>query len=129
MGSTSRGNSLVEGGLEGGVGLLGSVVVASEELGEDGDLGLAHGAADVGGRLVAQIAGGETDGIEGDLERLLYRALVGHGGAGHVQHHQSDRLAHIPTSSQVFSAMAGERVIPRPAAPVTAHTRSSICRR
>ncbi len=118
---------LVEGGLEGGVGLLGPVTVAAEQLGEDGDLGLTHGAADVVLGITPQLAGGETDRVEGVLEGLLHGAVVGHRGAGHVQGDQSDRRSHPLTAAQVCSAMAGERVIPRPAGPVTAHTASSTC--
>ncbi len=67
--------------------------------------------------------------VEGVLEGLLDGAVVGHRGAGHVQGHQSDRGCHAVTSSQVCSAMAGERVIPRPAGPVTTHTPGSMRRR
>ncbi len=112
-------DGLVERGLEGDIGLLGAVAVASEDLGEDRDLGLTHGASDVGSRVVHQVAGHQTDGVQRGLEGLLDRHLVGDGGAGHVEGGQSDRWGHGARSSQVSSAMAGERVIPRPAGPVT----------
>ena len=115
-------DGVVEGVLEGRVGLLGPVPVAAEQLGEHGDLGLTHGAADVVLGIGGQLTGGEADGVEGVLERLFDGAIVGHRGAGHVQGHQSDRGFHGLTSSQVCSAMAGDRVIPRPAGPVTTHT-------
>ena len=102
------------------------MTVTAEELGEDVDLGLAHGAADVGARVVHEVAGRQTDGVEGGLEGLFHRAVVGHGGAGHVECGQADGGGHRVSSSQVSSAMAGDSVIPRPAGPVTTTTPGSI---
>ena len=72
---------------------------------------------------------GQSDGVERVLEGLLDGAIVGHRGAGHVQGHQPDRGFHAVTSSQVCSAIAGDRVIPRPAGPVTTQTAGSMHRR
>ena len=119
----------VEGVLEGRIGLLGPVPVAIEQLGEHGDLGLAHGAADVLLRVPPEPTCGQADRVERVLEGFLDGAVVGHRGAGHVQGHQSDRGFHAVTSSQVCSAIAGDRVIPRPAGPVTTHTAGSMQRR
>ena len=120
-------DGIVEGPFEGPVGLLGQVAIAAEQLGEHGDLRLAHGATDVLLGIVGQRCRGEPDRVEGLLERLFDGAVVGHCGAGHVEgHHADGRGGHADTSSQVSSAMAGERVIPRPAAPVTTETPSSM---
>ena len=102
------------------------MAVAAKELGEDGDLRLAHGATDVGAGVVHEIARGEPDGVEGGLEGLLDGSFVGHGGSGHVERGKTDGCGHLVSSFQVSSAMAGERVMPRPAGPVTITTPVSM---
>lgn len=136
--------------LEREVGLLGPVLVA-EEVAEDGDLGLAHGGADVVELLrVVGGAGLHAEALCGGAEGLLDEAAVGDGGPGHVEDDQIQpapplvhpaalpvallvallrvaQLLHQPSSSAVVSAMAGEQVIPRPPGPVTSQTPSPTC--
>ena len=94
---------------------FGEVPVATEELGEDGDLGLAHGPSDVLLRIVPSCAGARPTASSADWNAsstappsatvvpAMSRATSLIGGVIAV------------TSCQVCSAMAGERVIPRPA--------------
>lgn len=129
--------------LEGGVGVLRPLLV-TEEVPEDGDLGLAHGVAYVGeltGVLVGSGPYAETLG--GGGEGLLDEAAVGDGGAGHVEDDEvvgvtrdvgregrigrGRHVVHQPSWSAVVSAMAGEHVMPRPPGPVTSQTPSRTC--
>src|SRR6202012_3706156 len=105
-----------------------------EDAPEHLDLGLAHRGPDVlHGLLVA--VGGQAAVADGGLEGVHDHAVVGHGGARHVQAGNGvagpgvagtavagTAVAH----AKVSSAMAGEQVMPRPPGPVTRTTPGSI---
>ena len=76
---------VVVGGLEGGVGGLGAVLVA-EQRAEDGDLGLTHGVEHVLAGCVGFGAGsGSPTAVAAASKALQDQAVVGDGGAGHVE--------------------------------------------
>src|SRR5690606_25416444 len=90
-----------------------------------------HGVQHVAAGLFAfGPLGGQACRGGGRLEGPDHQAVVGHGGAGHVEHGDLDQVvrhtfSYSPMRSAVCSAMAGPSVMPRPPGPVTTHTLSS----